>query len=61
MMFLQIFSVIIHGPGSLDHEHSIKGPMTIGQIWDLTEVTPGAIAASAIYASLFLSLYSALY
>ena len=39
-MFLQIFSVIINGPGSLDHEHGIKGPVTIGEILDLTEVTP---------------------
>jgi|SRR5882724_3379430 len=51
MMVLQIFSVIIHGPGSLDCEHSIKGPMTMGQIWDLMEVTPGTIAASAIFFS----------
>src|SRR5882672_3115523 len=59
-MFLQIFSVIIHGPGSLDCEHGIKGPLTIGQIWELTEVTPGAIAASAIYVSLFLMIFSLL-
>src|SRR5467141_302797 len=59
-MFLQIFSVIIHGPGSLDHEHGVKGPLTIGQIWDLMEVTPDAIAASAIYVSLFLMIFGLL-
>jgi len=59
-MFLQIFSVIIRSPDSLDREHGIKGPLTIGQIWDLMEVTPGAIAASAIYVSLFLMIFGLL-
>jgi len=52
--------VIISGPGSLDHKHGVKGCMTMGQIWDLMEVTPGAIAASAIYVSFFLMIFSLL-
>ena len=57
-MFLHKFSVIIHGPDSLDHGHGIMGPMTMGQIWDLMEVTPGTIGALAIYVSLFLMIFS---
>jgi len=61
MMFLEIFSVIIRSPGSLDREHGIKGPVTIGQIWDLTEVTPDALQLQPSMWVFFLSLYSALY
>ncbi|KAF8585348.1 hypothetical protein K439DRAFT_1615994 [Ramaria rubella] len=52
-----IFNVIIHGPTSLDHNPSLKsgGPVTMDIIWDLKEVTPGAIAASAIFAHYALS------
>ena len=52
--------MIISGPGSLDHKHGVKGCMTMGQIWDLMEVTSGAIAALAIYVSLFLMIFSLL-
>ena len=51
---LLIFSIIICGPGSLDREPGIKGgSATMDIIWGLTVVTPGAIAASAIYVSGF--------
>ncbi|KAF8578563.1 hypothetical protein K439DRAFT_1621235 [Ramaria rubella] len=44
-----IFNVIIHGPGTLDHKPGKSGLVTMDTLWDLTEVTPGAIVASAIY------------
>ncbi|KAF8592210.1 hypothetical protein K439DRAFT_1277011, partial [Ramaria rubella] len=48
-----IFNVIIRGPSALDHEPGSKsvGAVTMDIIWDLKEVTLGAIAASAIFIS----------
>ncbi|KAF8577040.1 hypothetical protein K439DRAFT_1622387 [Ramaria rubella] len=57
-----IFNVIIRGPGALDCEPGSKsvGAVTMDIIWDLKEVTPGAIAASGIFACFALSNDSAL-
>ncbi|KAF8514402.1 hypothetical protein JB92DRAFT_3115680 [Gautieria morchelliformis] len=44
-------NVIIHGPSALDREPGVRsGTMTMDVIWELTEVTPGAIAAAATFA-----------
>ncbi|KAF8575049.1 hypothetical protein K439DRAFT_1623879 [Ramaria rubella] len=48
----KIFNVIIRGPGALNQEpgaKSTKGVVTNDIIWELKEVTPGAIAASAVF------------
>ncbi|KAF8576360.1 hypothetical protein K439DRAFT_1367411 [Ramaria rubella] len=53
-----IFNVIIYGPGALNQEpgaKSTKGAVTNDIIWELKEVTPGAIAASAVFARFSLS------
>jgi len=51
-LFYQVFSVIIRGPSSLDHKPGSKSSnATMDTIWGLTEVTPSAIAASAIFVS----------
>ncbi|KAF8584342.1 hypothetical protein K439DRAFT_1346370, partial [Ramaria rubella] len=53
-----IFNVIIHGPGTLNQEpgaKSMKGAVTNNIIWELKEVTPGAITASAVFAHFALS------
>ncbi|KAF8523995.1 hypothetical protein JB92DRAFT_2827153 [Gautieria morchelliformis] len=51
-----VFNVIIRGPSALDHEPGVRsGSMTMDVIWELTEVTPGAIAAAATFARFALS------
>ncbi|KAF8584947.1 hypothetical protein K439DRAFT_1616299 [Ramaria rubella] len=53
-----IFNVIIHGPGALNREpgaKSTKGVVMNNIIWELKEVMPGAIAASAVFACFALS------
>ncbi|KAF8581180.1 hypothetical protein K439DRAFT_1619249 [Ramaria rubella] len=53
-----IFNVIIRGPGALNWEpgaKSMKGAVTNDIIWELKEVTPGAIAASTVFACFALS------
>ncbi|KAF8517223.1 hypothetical protein JB92DRAFT_2829077 [Gautieria morchelliformis] len=59
---LDIFLVIIRGPGALDHTRNVKkgGRATMDAIWGLTEITPGAIATSAILARFALSKDTAL-
>ncbi|KAF8531966.1 hypothetical protein JB92DRAFT_3104337 [Gautieria morchelliformis] len=51
---LDIFLVIIRGPGALDCTGNVKkgGCATMDAIWGLTEITPGAIATSAILLAL---------
>ncbi|KAF8516870.1 hypothetical protein JB92DRAFT_2544554, partial [Gautieria morchelliformis] len=59
---LDIFLVIIRGPGALDRTCNVKkgGRATMDAIWGLTEITPGAIATSAILARFALSKDTAL-
>ncbi|KAF8590572.1 hypothetical protein K439DRAFT_1611956 [Ramaria rubella] len=55
-VLLNVFLVIIWGPGALDHDLSIRsGSKTMDQIWGLMEITPGAIAASTILVCFALS------
>ncbi|KAF8586451.1 hypothetical protein K439DRAFT_1615141 [Ramaria rubella] len=55
-VLLNVFLVIIRGPGTLHRDPGIRsGSRTMDQIWGLTEITPGAIAASPILVHFALS------
>ncbi|KAF8582963.1 hypothetical protein K439DRAFT_1617877 [Ramaria rubella] len=55
-VLLNVFLVIIWGLGTLDRDPGIRsGSKTVDQIWGLMEITPGAIAASAILVRFALS------
>ncbi|KAF8578863.1 hypothetical protein K439DRAFT_1261283, partial [Ramaria rubella] len=55
-VLLNVFLVIIRGPGALDCDPGIRsGSKTVDQLWGLMEITPGAIAASAILVHFALS------
>ncbi|KAF8588094.1 hypothetical protein K439DRAFT_1613846 [Ramaria rubella] len=59
LVLLHVFLVIIWGLGTLNCDPGIRSrSKTVDQIWGLTEITPGAIAASAIPASAILVCFA---